>query len=119
MARIALIDASPGTAIAVAAACGAHVVVPCSGADLPPDIDLVVIDCPVDCLADTAAGAFVRSSLPVLLLMDSVPEQAGAKNLASNLSILKKRCDLLDLQQKIRALLDRSRVVPAVVASPW
>jgi len=122
MARIALIDAAPGTATAVEAVAAGHELVPCSLASPGDGVDLAIIDFvgtgPVD---RTSLGA-IEGRAPILLLVDKRISVAANLYDAGGVAVLRKPFDLFDLRLKMRGMLastvDLAEPVPVPSAPP-
>jgi signal transduction histidine kinase len=103
MARLALVNASAGTATAVRAAAGAHEIVSCGPDAVPGDAELIVLD----------AGASVPSAdflsrlagpRPLLVLIDRRARVDFSA--VDHFIFLRKPCEIVDLRSQVQAMLD-------------
>ncbi len=117
MARIALIDATPGIVTSLEAVAAEHEIVVCDRLGVPADVALVIMDINADAALGRDDDAIAESCAPTLLLVDRavvIPEALGRTR---GVSLLRKPFDLLELRHTLRALLgaasDETTSLPA------
>ena len=106
MARIALLDASDGTATAVRAALGADAVAACRRGTVPSDAILLIAETRGAAATDAAGLGLPDSGAPLLLLVDHPVAVVSASFGVRRVATLQKPFDLIDLRQIVRQLLD-------------